>query len=117
MRIDIPQSSHPVTRLFIESPGGRLAEADFVKGHDKFDFEIPEGISIDEIGVRYEFLDNGARVVDGGVLKYASEKPADPIVPAVDIPSDESGCDCGDKEACSNCDPEDEIAELDDSEE
>jgi hypothetical protein len=121
MRINIPASSHPITRLLIDTPLGRTT-ADFLKGVSHFDYEIPEGISIEEVGVAYEFRGNGRSSIDGGILKYAIEKPADPIVPVVDIPQDEEvehsllptddGCGCvkDEGEACSNCDPEDEIA-------
>lgn len=108
MRIDIPPSSHPITRLHVEGPFGRI-EADFEKGHTHFDFDIPEGVSIDEVSVRYEFLDSRQQPVEGGILKYAIEAPPAPPAPPADPVTDD--CDCEKPaEACSNCDPEDEIA-------
>jgi len=80
--------------------------SDFTQEHKFFDVELPEGVTENEVGVGVEYLTNGYQVVEGQTIKYAIEKP----VVTSDEPAVED-CECGEKEACSNCDPEDEIAE------
>lgn len=122
MRIQLPTSSFPITRLLIDTPLGQT-KVDVAKGEPHFDYDIPEGVCIDDIGVRYEFFGNGRTPIDGGVLKVAAPPTpvaAPVVIPVVDIPMDgpthgpivpTGDCGCGPTEACSQCDPEDEIAE------
>jgi len=137
MRIEIPHSAHPVTRVNVLTPSGPIC-ADFTPEHKFFDVELPEGISQDEVGIFVQYLNNGNQPVDYVVLK--EPKPADPpadeavtdeqIDEAIEfgvmteafvtgtsdevehslLPTNES-CGCEKPaEACSNCDPEDAIA-------
>jgi hypothetical protein len=106
MRIEIPHSVHPITRLNVTTPQG-LISADFTQVHKFFDVELPEGVTEDEVGVEVQYLNNGNKAVDGLTLKFAIEKPAEPVIE----PAADEDCECGDGEACSNCDPEDEIAD------
>lgn len=109
MRIEIPHSAHPITRVKVTTPQGPI-EGDFTQENKFFDVELPEGVTEDEVGVQIEYLTNGHKAVEGLTLKYANEEP----VESNDEPASDAGCECGDKEACSTCDPEDEIAELKD---
>lgn len=109
MRIQIPHSAHPITRVIVQTPQGPIA-GDFTQEHKFFDVDLPAGVTEDEVGVTVEYR-HGRKTIESVVLKHAIEKPVDP--PAVtDEPSVED-CECGENEACSNCDPEDEIAESD----
>lgn len=123
MHINIPQSAYPVTRLSIKTPKKSIT-SDFIKGTPSFDFELPEGVDVDDVEVSFSFLGNDRQAIAGGIIKQAVAKPEpepepEPIVPSVDIPDEdvedvEDECDCGENAACSVCDPEDEIAESDD---
>jgi len=97
MRIEIPQSACPITRIMVLTPQG-VIDGEFTQDHKVFDVDLPEGITEDEVSVTVEHLDNARAVIHSSVLKQAIEKD----------------CECGPKEACSTCDPEDEIAEPQD---
>ena len=119
MRIEIPQSACPITRIMVLTPQG-VIDGEFTQDHKVFDVTLPEGVTEDEVRVTVEHLDNARAVIHSGVLKNAIQKPvltaenfndvARKLAEALDEQPDE-GCECGPTEACSTCDPEDEIAE------
>jgi hypothetical protein len=110
MRISIPHSAHPFTRVNVSHPQGSVS-GDFTGEHPHFDVELPEGVTEEEVGVTVEYLTNGFQVVEGHTLKHAIAKPATP--PAVETheaPADDCECEKP-ADGCSTCDPADEIAD------
>jgi len=95
-----------------------VIDGEFTQEHKVFDVDLPGDVTEDEVGVIVEHLDDARKVIQSGVLKAAIEKLPVTAMTFNDVAKklaeslvETEACECGPTEACSNCDPEDEIAE------
>jgi hypothetical protein len=129
MRIDIPQSSWPLTRITVILPDGTAITDESSKGTPHCDVELPEGVSEDSLFIEVAFLDNGHFVQDRATVQLPKViEFAPPVIDDLgegglvgetgpagepgpvgdDTPDEPTTLDCGcdqKTEACDVCEP------------
>lgn len=128
MRIAIPQSSWPLTRLTVILPDGTAITDESLKGTLYCEITLPEGVSEASVFIDAAFLDNSQTVQDRQTLQVPAvipfEEPigapgelgpvGDPGLPGEpgpigdDTPDEPTTLDCGcdqKTEACDVCEP------------
>ena len=80
MRIALPKSQHPVTRLNVDTPKGGFSIST-AGSEPHAEFELPEGVCEDDVTISVDFLGNGRQIMSSTVLKEAVVKPVNPPAP------------------------------------
>ena len=79
MRVEIPRSVYPLTRIVVVTPAG-VFSSEFDQSHKVYDFELPDGVDEAKIGVVAEFLTDNRCVQSTAILR-------DPTPPAPPAPT------------------------------